>query len=252
MSPMRALPNRAREAEAKMHLDIYTIVFFVIAVAIFVRLWGVLGQKTGAERPPLMPPRDDRDDGTAGNDNVVPLGRAFEPRRAEPAAPAPAPAEIPADTPPETPLAAALRTIVAADRSFDPDHFVGGAKIAYEMVVTAYAKGDRRALKPLLSADVMTRFAQGMDERDKRGEKVEFTFVGVDKADVVEASMTAGIARITVRFAAKVISVTRDAAGTVVDGDPAKLADLIDVWTFAREVASSDPNWRLVETRAVS
>ena len=130
--------------------------------------------------------------------------------------------------------------------------FVGGAKIAYEMVVTAYAKGDRRALKPLLSADVMTRFAQGMDERDKRGEKVEFTFVGVDKADVVEASMTAGIARITVRFAAKVISVTRDAAGTVVDGDPAKLADLIDVWTFAREVASSDPNWRLVETRAVS
>ena len=80
MSPMRALPNRAREAEAKMHLDIYTIVFFVIAVAIFVRLWGVLGQKTGAERPPLMPPRDDRDDGTAGNDNVVPLGRAFEPR----------------------------------------------------------------------------------------------------------------------------------------------------------------------------
>ncbi len=235
-----------------MHLDIYTIVFFVIAVVIFVRLWGVLGEKTGNERPPLMPPpRDERDDGSAGNDNVIPLGRAAEaPRReAMPVEPTEAPVE---EAPPQTPLAAALRTIVAADRAFDPKHFVDGAKIAYEMIVTAYAKGDRRALQNLLSPDVMARFAQGIDEREKRGETVEFTFVGIDRADITEAALEAGRARITVRFAAKVISVTRANDGTVVDGDAAKLTDLVDVWTFAREVAASDPNWRLVETRAAS
>ena len=232
-----------------MHLDIYTIVFFAIAVVIFVRLYGVLGQKSGSEKPPLTP-LDDRDDGTAGNDNVIPMTRQFDPVRRDPVD---APVETaPVETAPETPLAAALRTIVAADRSFEPKHFVDGAKIAYEMIVTAYAKGDRKTLKTLLSKEVSDRFAQGIDERDKRGEKVEFTFVGIDRAEIVEASIVDGMARVTVRFAAKVISVTRNAGGDVIDGDAAKLADLLDVWTFAREVAASDPNWRLVETRAVA
>lgn len=228
-----------------MHLDIYTIVFFAIAVVIFVRLYGVLGQKTGAERPPL-PPVDDRDDGTAGNDNVIPITRQADPVPRDAAAEP----EIPAA--PETPLAAALRTIVSADRAFDPRHFVDGAKIAYEMVVTAYARGDRKALKTLLAKEVFDRFTQGIDEREKKGEKVEFTFVGIDRAEIVEASLAEGMAHVTVRFAAKVISVTRNAGGDVIDGDAAKLADLVDVWTFAREVANSDPNWRLVETRAVA
>lgn len=232
-----------------MHLDIYTIVFFAIAVVIFIRLYGVLGQKTGSERPPL-PPVDDRDDGTAGNDNVIPITRQAEPVRQEP--PAVVPEETVVSTAPETPLAGALRTIVSADRAFDPRHFVDGAKTAYEMIVTAYARGDRKTLKTLLSKEVGERFAQGIDEREKKGEKVEFTFVGIDRAEIVEASLAEGMARVTVRFAAKVISVTHNAAGDVVDGDPAKLADLVDVWTFAREVANPDPNWRLVETRAVS
>jgi len=232
-----------------MHLDIYTIVFFAIAVVIFVRLYGVLGQKTGSERPPL-PPVDDRDDGTAGNDNVIPITRQTDVARRDVA---PATVDAPeVDAAPETPLAGALRTIVSADRAFDPKHFVDGAKTAYEMIVTAYARGDRRTLKSLLSKEVADRFGQGIDDREKKGEKVEFTFVGIDRAEIVEASLAEGMARVTVRFAAKVISVTRNAGGDVVDGDATKLADLVDVWTFAREVASADPNWRLVETRAVS
>ena len=237
-----------------MHLDIYTIVFFAIAVVIFVRLFGVLGQKTGSERPPFLP--DDRDDGAAGNDNVIPMTRSAEPvRRDEPVAVDPAPAPAPAEevpAAPSTPLAAALRTIVAADRDFDPLRFVDGAKIAYEMIVTAYAKGDRKTLKSLLSKEVMDGFARGIDDREKRGDKVDFTFVGLDRAEIVEAAVTGGEARITVRFAAKVISITRDAAGATLEGDATRLTDLLDVWTFARTVAASDPNWRLVETRAVA
>ena len=236
-----------------MHLDIYTIVFFAIAVVIFVRLYGVLGQKTGSERPPFEVP-DDRDDGTAGNDNVIPMTRTVDAARRETPVEtvAPTPASEPAAEAPQTPLAAALRLIVSSDRSFDPVRFVDGARIAYEMIVTAYAKGDRKTLANLLSKEVMESFARGIDEREKKGEKVEFTFVGIDRSEIVEAAVGEGTARITVRFAAKVISLTRDAAGTVVDGDATRLTDLVDVWTFARPITSSDPNWRLVETRAVA
>ena len=235
-----------------MQLDIYTIVFFAIAVVIFVRLYGVLGQKTGSEQPPF-PPLDDRDDGTAGNDNVIPMPRAAEPSRRDPI-PAEVEPEVAVTAPsaPEAPLAAALRAIAGADRNFDPVHFVDGAKIAYEMIVTAYAKGDRKTLKSLLSKEVMESFGAGIDAREKRGETVEFTFVGLDRTEIVEASAAAGTARITVRFAAKVISATKDTSGTVVDGDAARLTDLVDVWTFARDLRAADPNWRLVETRAVA
>ena len=234
-----------------MHLDLITIVFFVIAVLIFIRLWGVLGEKTGAERPPALP-RDDRDDGSAGNDNVIPISRGTDQPRRDVPPPPPTETQQPVDAGPETPLTAALRTIVAADRGFDPKHFVDGAKMAYEMIVTAYAKGDRRTLKNLLAKDVMDSFGRGLDEREGRGEKVEFTFVGIDRAEIVEATVAEGVARITVRFAAKVISATRNTAGEIVDGDLAKLADRADVWTFAREVSANDPNWRLAETRALA
>lgn len=237
-----------------MHLDFYTIVFFAIAVVIFVRLYGVLGQKNGSERPPFGLP-DDTDDGAAGNDNVIPMPRPADPIRNDPnraVTGEPERSDEPVPTRPETPLSAALRSIASADRSFDPLRFVDGAKIAYEMIVTAYAKGDRKALKTLLSKEVMESFGRGIDEREKRGEKVDFTFVGLDRTEIVEAESTAAAARITVRFAAKVISVTHAADGAVVDGDAARLTDLIDVWTFARDLKSSDPNWRLVETRAVS
>lgn len=233
-----------------MTLDFYTIVFFAIAVVIFVRLYGVLGKKTGSEQPPFLPEnrRDRVDDGSAGNDNVVTLARPAETAaRREPIEPA-EPAE---PTAPGSSLAAALRTVIAVDRGFDPDHFVTGAKAAYEMIVTAYAQGDRRTLKNLLSKEVFDAFGGGIEEREKKGERVEFTFVGLDKADIVEAAVAEGFARITVRFAAKVISVTRGSDGTVVDGDPARLTDLVDVWTFAREVGAANPNWRLVETRSV-
>ena len=157
-----------------MHLDIYTIVFFAIAVVIFVRLYGVLGQKTGSERPPFEVP-DDRDDGTAGNDNVIPMTRTVDAARRETPVEtvAPTPASEPAAEAPQTPLAAALRLIVSSDRSFDPVRFVDGARIAYEMIVTAYAGGDRKALKTLLSKEVMDGFAAGIDEREKRGAVVK-------------------------------------------------------------------------------
>lgn len=151
---------------------------------------------------------------------------------------------------PEGGVNAGLKAIATADRNFDLDSFMGGASAAYEMIVSAFAAGDRQTLKPLLSREVFDGFSSVITEREGRDEKIDFTFVGIDKSDVVDAGLEEGIAQVTVRFSSQLISVTRDREGSVVEGDPQKVAEVTDVWTFAREVRSSDPNWKLVATDA--
>jgi predicted lipid-binding transport protein (Tim44 family) len=233
--------------------DIYTIVFLAVAVFIFLRLRSVLGQRTGRERPPYDPFSRDPVRGAAkdtAKDNVVALpGRPLEPTAnvAEPAAAADRWKGI-AETGSAT--ATGLDAIVAADPEFDPKHFIAGARAAYEMVVTAYAEGDRRALKNLLSRDVYDGFDVAIAEREKRGEKAESRFVSIDTAEIVGAEMRAKSAQVTVRFVSQLISVTRDKNGVVIDGNPEKVTEVTDVWTFARDISSRDPNWKLIATEA--
>lgn len=229
-------------------LDFTSLVFLVIAVAVFWRLRSVLGRRTGSERPPadIFRRTDDRPAATPAetNDNVVAL-----PRTGAPASDA-ANGRVDSLAPAGSALNAALKTIMSADRGFDPDHFLVGAKAAYEMIVTAFAAGDRDNLKMLLAPDVYEGFAEALTDREKRGEAVETTFVGIDKAEITEAALKGGLAQITVRFLSQLISVTRDRNGQVVEGDPAKVTDVTDVWTFAREIRARDPNWKLVATEA--
>ena len=147
-----------------------------------------------------------------------------------------------------TPLAQGLDTIVAQDSSFDPRHFISGARSAYEMIVLAFANGDRRALKDLLSAEVYDSFETVIRDREKHDQKTETRFVSIDKAELVGAEARDRAAQLTIRFVSQMISVTRDKAGNIVDGNPDKVADITDVWTFARDTASRDPNWKLVGT----
>jgi predicted lipid-binding transport protein (Tim44 family) len=232
--------------------DIYTIVFLAVAVFIFLRLRSVLGQRTGRERPPYDPFSRDSLRGPAkdaAKDNVVTLpGRAVEPApAAEPAVPADRWKGV-AET--GTPIAAGLDAIAAADPDFDPQHFIVGARAAYEMVVTAYAEGDRRTLKNLLSHDVYEGFDAAITEREKRGEKAETRFVSIDTAEIVGAELRGKSAQVTVRFVSQLISVTRDKNGAVIDGNPEKVTEVTDVWTFARDISSRDPNWKLIATEA--
>ncbi len=234
-------------------LDLTSLIFLVAAVAIFWKLRSVLGTRTGRERPPFDPytKRDDKAGAAAPtetNDNVVALPRSGRPTAGQ-AEPAPG-GRIDALAPAGSALNQALRTIVSADRSFDADHFVTGARQAYEMVVGAFAAGDRGTLEMLLAPEVYEGFAAAISEREQRGETMETTFVGIDKADIVEAQLRNGSAQITVRFSAQLISVTRDRAGTVVDGDPARVVSNTDVWTFARDLRSRDPNWKLIATES--
>ena len=232
--------------------DIYTIVFLAVAVFIFLRLRSVLGQRTGRERPPYDPFSRDPVRGAAkeAKDNVVTLpGRTVEPagKAAEPVAPADRWKGIAESG---TPTAAGLDAIAASDPEFDAKHFIAGARAAYEMVVTAYAEGDRRTLKNLLSRDVYEGFDAAISEREKRGEKAESRFVSIDTAEIVGAELRGKSSQVTVRFVSQLISVTRDKTGAVIDGNPDKVTEVTDVWTFARDISSRDPNWKLIATEA--
>ena len=116
------------------------------------------------------------------------------------------------------------------------------------MIVLAFANGDRRALKDLLSSEVYESFEAAIKDREKHEQKTETRFVSIDKAEIVSAEARDRSAQLTVRFVSQMISVTRDKAGTIVDGNPDKVADITDVWTFARDTSSRDPNWKLVGT----
>ncbi len=143
-----------------------------------------------------------------------------------------------------------MRAIKDADASFDPKTFIDGAKMAYEMIVMAYADGDRKTLKNLLSREVYDGFVSAIADRENRSEKIQSSFVGIDKADIVGAEMKGSEAHVTLRIVSELISATRNGAGDVVDGDPETVAEVKDVWTFARDTRSRDPNWKLVATEA--
>ena len=229
--------------------DIYTIIFLALAVFIFLRLRSVLGQRTGRERPPYDPYSARDAVRTPANDKVVTLPA----RNADVTVPTEGAA--PRDrwkgiAEAGSPTAAGLDAIVAADHDFDPTQFLAGARGAYEMIVTAYAEGDRKALRSLLSRDVYEGFEAAISEREKRNEKAETRFVSIDQADIVGAELRGRSAQVTVSFVSKLVSVTRDRNDAVVEGNPEAVSDVTDVWTFARDVSSRDPNWKLVATEA--
>lgn len=237
-------------------LDIYTIIFLALAVFIFIRLRSVLGQRTGRERPPYDPySRDAARPAPPASDKVVTLPQ----RNMDlPGQPVPDEDEAPARfrwegvTQAGTPLAAALDQIAQAEPEFDARNFLAGAKSAYEMIVLAFASGDRRALKDLLAKDVYDGFVAAISEREGRGETMESRFISIDKADLVDASVRGRAAQVTVRFVSQLITVTRGRDGAVVDGSPDTVADVTDVWTFARDLGARDPNWKLVATEAAA
>jgi predicted lipid-binding transport protein (Tim44 family) len=240
----------ALEPESEYDVDIYTIIFLALAVFIFLRLRSVLGQRTGSERPPYDRAAPNVLQRSQDNNNVVPMpGTVIDQTPLAPTADAAPQADRWKDiAEPGTPLAAGLDAIVAQDSSFDPRHFLSGARGAYEMIVLAFANGDRRALKDLLSSEVYDSFDAVIKDREKHEQKTETRFVSIDKAELVSAEARDRAAQLTVRFVSQMISVTRDKAGNIVDGNADKVADITDVWTFARDTSSRDPNWKLVGT----
>ncbi|MBB3770579.1 MULTISPECIES: Tim44/TimA family putative adaptor protein [Ancylobacter] len=239
--------------------DIYTIIFLALAVFIFIRLRSVLGQRTGRERPPYDPySRRDAAKAPAGaTDKVVNFPGTAEPANlpepVEPADPeAPLPARWAGVAEVGSAVANGLDAIAAQERGFDVQHFLSGARSAYEMIVVAFANGDRATLKELLAREVFDGFNAAIAEREQRGEKMETQFVGINRADILDAGVKGRTAQITLRFLSQLISATRSRDGQVIDGDADQVVDVTDVWTFSRDLGARDPNWKLVATEAAS
>ena len=199
--------------------DIYTIIFLALAVFIFLRLRSVLGQRTGRERPPYDP--------FAAREPVrparkmssrCPIANRKPPRRRRqrPSSRPIAGRALPSPVRPSPPVSTPSPP-TAPD--FDAKHFLTGARAAYEMIVNAYAEGDRRTLKNLLSREVFDGFESAINEREKRGDTVESRFVSIDNAEIAAAEVRGRNIQMTVRFQSKLVSVTRDKDGNVIDGN---------------------------------
>ena len=224
-------------SEGFAYLDI--IFFAMVAAFIAFRLRSVLGRKTGHERPRIDPVSQRT--APVGKDNAAPM-----PERGPAAANDAAAPSATADGP----AAAGLVEIRRADPRFDIDHFLQGARAAFAMVVEAFAKGDKAALRPLLADEVFAQFANAIDAREQAAHTLSTELVATRSAELLAAGMQGTRARVTIGFTSEQINVTRDAAGAVVEGDPRQIETVVDRWTFERDTRSRDPNWQLVETGA--
>lgn len=228
--------------------DPLNLLILAIAVVVILRLRSVLGKRTGNERPPFDPyAAQRRAEKPQANGNVVNLPQR-ENAPDNPVLEQPAEPVWSGYAEADSNVAKGLEKIAAADNQFSTRIFVDGAKVAYEMVVTAFAQGDRQSLKTLLSRDVYEGFAKAIEDREKAGNVLESRFVGIDKTEVVGADLKGTKATITIRFLAEFISATLNKAGEIIDGDPKQVREVTDVWTFERDTGSRDPNWKLAAT----
>jgi predicted lipid-binding transport protein (Tim44 family) len=228
--------------------DFVTIFFLVAAVVIFLQLRSVLGRRTGSERPPFDP-YSKRE--TPGEAEAADRGKVVTLPRRDGAEEEDNPfAAVDAFAAPGTPLNEQLRALVKLEPSFNPKEFVNGARMAYEMIVVAFADGDRKALKNLLSREVYEGFDAAISERESKGEVVRSSFVGIEKADIIGAEVKDSEANVTLRIVSQLISATYDKAGVLVEGDAETVAEVNDLWTFARDIRSRDPNWKLIATES--
>ncbi len=224
-------------------LDI--ILFAAVAAFLVLRLRNVLGRRTGHQGRPKSDPFRGGPGSDRTDDKVIPL-----PDRSGQDEDAPFADEASSAQGDERPLAASLTRIKLADSSFEEGSFLNGARAAFEMVINAFAQGDTKVLRPLLSNDVYDDFAGAIKVREDGHQSLETTLVGFNTAEIIEAELQGKTAFVTTKFVTEQVNVTRDDEGTVVDGDPNQVTQITDIWTFARNTRSRDPNWTLVATRS--
>jgi len=225
--------------------DLSVIVFLVLAAFVGWRLYSVLGTRTERDGEPS--PSRFRPVAPAKPAEISPANDTIIEGETKPVHD---PARWRGIAEADSPLAQSLDRIVEAEPGFDARHFLSGGRAAYEAIVLAFAAGDRSTLKDLLSRDVFESFTGAIAERESKGETVETTFVGLDKVEIKDAQIKGKTVQITVKFLSKLITATRNAKGDIIEGATDKVIDVTDVWTFAREVGSRDPAWKLIATEA--
>ena len=240
-------------------LDIISIIFLGVAVVIFLYLRSILGSRTGNEHQHYDPFGSDKAENTPqrdvnqDHDNVVTM-----PDRREAEDTAPQTQEIDVSekikkfAQESSDLGDGLTQIANADQTFDPDQFMEGAEIAYEMIISSFSEGDKRTLKRLLAKDVFAGFSDAIDQREAQNQTMTTQFVGFEKVSMLEAGLEDKQAEITVKFKSSLIRYIQGQDGDIVEGDEKAIEKITDIWTFSRSVSGRDPNWKLISTKSES
>lgn len=210
------------------------VILAMIAGFMALQLYRVLGKRTGHEQP-LPKPAEERTPLTLVPRPIEAIADAREPasRLVEPRA------------------EAGVRAIIAADSAFDAARFLQGAQSAYRMILEAFWEGDEEQLNWLAESDVRDAFVAAIAERKAAGHSLENRLVSIERAVISDAALDGKVARITVRFDADIVAITRDAESVVIAGSMTDAVETHDVWTFTRTLKSSDPNWKLADTDEV-
>jgi predicted lipid-binding transport protein (Tim44 family) len=208
------------------------VLLALVALFVGLRLYSVLGRRTGHEQQPILRPAESA-------------------AATEPAAPV---ADLAPERPEasglvyEEPAAPGLRAIVGTDAAFDVGRFLEGAQAAYRMILEAFWKGDRDELRHLVGGQVLAAFEQAIGEREAEGHRLDNRLVAIERTVIEDARLSGRTAEIDVRFDADIAAVTRDREGNLVAGTLSDAIPTHDVWTFRRDLRSKDLNWLLVET----
>ena len=210
------------------------ILLAMVAVFVGLRLFSVLGQRTGHEQEPRMPRP------VEAPPKLTPV-----PQSVPDIAPV---AEQESDGLVAPEAATGIRKISSADSSFEINEFLIGAQSAYRMILEAFWKGDKDDLAYLVSDEVRESFNAAIDAREAEGHVLENKLIAIERTHIEKAEHVSGSARVTLRFDADIAGVTRDKDGTVIAGSLSDAVQTHDIWTFARDVRDADPNWKLVET----
>jgi predicted lipid-binding transport protein (Tim44 family) len=209
------------------------IILALVALFIGLRLYSVLGERTGHEQQPILKPAD-------------PDARVERPAEHAPQVPKPAPdasdlAYLPTAGP-------GVRALLAADPSFDVARFLEGAQAAYRMILEAFWSGELEKVRSHVDDNVYEAFTSSIEQRRREGLVLDNRLVNVEQAVISAASIEQTVAFVTVRFETDIAAVTRNKDGEVVAGSMSDAVQTRDLWTFRRDIASRDPNWLLVET----
>lgn len=208
------------------------VILALVALFIGLRLYAVLGERTGHEQPILKPADPD-----ARLEPMAPTAPLQPTSSLDPAGMAYLPTAGPG-----------VRALLAADPSFDVARFLEGAKGAYRLILESFWKGELDAMKPHVDGHIFETFDAAVTERKAQGLTLANRLVAIEQAVIAEASLSKNVAEMTVRFEADIAAVTRDGSGAMVAGSMSDAVQTRDLWTFRRDLTSRDPNWLLVET----
>ncbi len=212
-------------------MTVEIVLLALVALFVGLRLYAVLGRRTGHEQQPVTRPET-----VPGTDQPAPITDVSPDRGRT------------SGLVYEETAAGGIRAIVSADPAFDVARFLEGAQAAYRMILEAFWKGDADALADLVNHDVRASFAEAIAEREAAGHKLDNRLITIERAMIEEARLDGRTASLTVRFDADIAAVTRNQEGEVIAGSMSDAVETHDVWTFRRTLGSDDPNWLLVET----